>query len=202
MRIEPDLHDAYLGIGSFTYWRSRLTKDRWWLPTLKDEREEGIAMVKRAAEKSRYSKIAAQTQLVWILMKEQRYDEALALSSGLSEQYPDYRVFKWGWAEGLKHKREWDRAFRVYRDMLASYESDPESNHYGAIQCRWKIATISFEQKRYAETAAQCRRILSYDLDEGTRKRLKNKLGKVKKLLKRAERRLNSGKIAYERESP
>ena len=43
--------------------------------------------------------------------------------------------------------------------------------------------------------------MLSYDLDEATRKRLKDKLGKVRKLLKRAERRLNNGGIAYEKEA-
>ncbi|MCK5525952.1 MAG: hypothetical protein KAJ05_02305 [Candidatus Latescibacteria bacterium] len=190
VRIAPDLHDAQLGIGSFTYWRSRMMRKLRWLPVIQDEREEGIALVQRAAAKSRYSRIAARTQLVWILMKEGRYDEAIALSSGLSEQYPDYRVFKWGWAEGLKHKRAWDPALKVYREMLASYEADPQSNHYSAIQCRWKIATISFEQKQFAETVSQCRRILRYDLDEANQERLKDKLARVRRLLKRAEARL------------
>jgi tetratricopeptide (TPR) repeat protein len=190
VRINPDLHDAQLGIGSFIYWRSRMMHKLSWLPVIRDERKKGIALVQRAAAKSRYSRIAARAQLVWILMKEGRYDEAIVLSSGLSRRYPDCRIFKWGWAEGLKHKRAWGPALRLYREMLASYEADPQSNHYGAIQCRRKIAAISFEQKQYSETISQCRRILRYDLDEANQARLEDKLANVRKLLKRAQERL------------
>jgi len=59
--IERDslFYDAYLGLGSYLYWRSYLTRNFTWLPFFKDQREQGIAFIQKSFEKGVFSRWAA-----------------------------------------------------------------------------------------------------------------------------------------------
>lgn len=186
VELDSTLYDAYVGIGMVRYWKSRVTRGWRWLPWIKDERAQGIADLQLAAVKGRYFRTMAQYQLLWVFIHEGRYDEAIVLAQKLVRAYPKHRAFQWALAEALKHARAFEQALPIYNSLLASYEGDPGNNHYGAIECRRKIAWIAFQQGRYAETMAQCQRIASYSLDSITERRLKRKLQQTRQLLAKA----------------
>ena len=57
INIDPSLTDAYFGIGSYNYWRSRVTRFINWLPLISDKRESGILMVKKAIRETITNKL-------------------------------------------------------------------------------------------------------------------------------------------------
>lgn len=70
IKHNQELYDAHVGLGSYHYWASVVTKAFWWLPFIGDHREEGIKELKLAYEKSIFSSDAAANGLVWMYIQE------------------------------------------------------------------------------------------------------------------------------------
>lgn len=186
VEINPTLYDAYLGIGTYNYWRSRMTQKLSWLPFFPDRRKEGMAQLRLVAEKGQYGSVAAKSLLVWVYVEEKQYLKSVTLAKKLLDQYPDSRILLWGLATTFHKKGDMQEAKRLYERMLASYQSDLQNNKYSEILCRWEIANIDFKNRNYKECVSQCRQILAYKLEPDVRKRLKDKLEKTRNLLNQA----------------
>jgi len=180
---DPGLGDAYVGIGTYMYWRSRLTKEVLRVPIVKDEREEGIRLLRIASEQSRYSQTAARCQLVWILIKEERFTEASEIAQPLYAAYPQSSVVIFGCGAALLGAGDLVQAEKVYSEALQLYE-DKERPHPFALECRWGLAKIYFRQNEMSKAESQCRWILEHNRELGERGWSRGKLRQVGKLLK------------------
>jgi len=191
LRLAPQLWDAYLGLGTYHYWRSRMTRFLRWLPFISDEREEGIRELWLAARKGHFSSGAAKEGLVWIYIEEGEYGKALSLSEELCRRYPSGRSALWGMARALWGEGDWKGAEDVYRRILESVEAVELNNHFNAIECRYWIARSLYNRREYSDCIKECQAIFRYDPPPVVRKRLKERLEGAAQLLSQAQRLLS-----------
>jgi tetratricopeptide (TPR) repeat protein len=198
IKHDPGLYDAYVGLGSYHYWASVVTKAFWWLPFIGDNREEGMSQMKVACEKSSYSREAAANGLIWIYINEKRYGQAISLSEEMQKKYPEGKSFLWTLATAYYEKSDWTDALSLHQEILERIENQiggfpssgdhPENphNYYNHIECKYHIANCLFNLGRFEECILACEEIQNYPLDEKTRERQRDKLKGTKKLREKA----------------
>ena len=92
LEIDPANYDAYLGLGLFEYYCSKLTgavKILAWLIGFSGNSEKGIEYVTKAMTQGRYSEGAAKVFLAYAYIQyEGKLDEGVELAKTLRERYP------------------------------------------------------------------------------------------------------------------
>jgi tetratricopeptide (TPR) repeat protein len=187
LKRDPELYDAYVGLGSYHYWASVVTKAFWWLPFFGDRREEGITEMKLAFEKSIFSQDAAANGLIWIFINEKEYDQAISLAEKMQNKYSGGKSFLWGLATAYYEKFDWKDALFSYQEIVRRIQrgqNDPEglNNYYNLVECKFHIANCYFNLGKFKECILTCEEIQNYPLDEKTKERQKEKLKGAKKL--------------------
>ncbi|RQV92292.1 MAG: tetratricopeptide repeat protein [Calditrichaeota bacterium] len=179
--IEQDssLYDAWLGIGSYRYWKSARADFLLWLPFIPDERDEGIRMVYQAIEKGYFVEYVGKDQLVWMLLDYGRENEALALARENHLAFPGSRFFKWTLAAAAFRSREFDLSFRLYQELLDEIRNLPDSNHFNEIDCLVHLAEIEQIREDWLQAFRWSDEALRLNLDPEIRQRAKNKLKKA-----------------------
>jgi len=185
IEYNPELHDAYLGIGTFQYWVSTRLK---WLPFVSDSREEGIENIVKAVKYSDHSRYLAMHQLIYILLDFKKYDEALVYAKRVIEAYPESPFMGWAYAHTLYKMKKNEQALQAYKALLRLIEQCPAKNPMHWVACHVKMAEI---YKRLADTDScrnECELVLSrsYSEEELT-KPGKEKLEQARELLKACE---------------
>jgi len=198
VKHDPDLYDAYAGLGSYHYWASVVIPP-WagWLPFIGDKRKEGIAEMKLAHQRSIFSQDAAANGLIWIYINEKRFDQAISLAEKMQNKYPEGKSFLWALATAYYEKSDWTNAFALYQEILvriddqnnrfASSANNP-NNYYNQIECKFHIANCLFNLGKFDECILTCGEIQNYALDEQIKERQKDKLRMTKRLLERSRK--------------
>jgi len=198
IKHDPELYDVYVGLGSYHYWASVMTKALWWFPFIGDRRKEGITEMKLAQRKSIFSQDAAANGLIWIYINEKKFDQAISLAKQVQNKYPEGKSFLWALATAYYEKSDWANALLSYQEILgrieyqidasASNSNDPESpnKYYNRVECKFHIANCLFNLEKFEKCILACKEIQNYPLDEKTKERQKDKLRRIKKLLERA----------------
>ena len=190
IKHDPKIYDAYLGLGSYHFWASVITKAFWWFPFIGDHREKGISEVKLAYEKSIFSRGAAASGLIWIYIEEKKFDQAINLAQKMQSEYPQGKSFLWALAQAYYEKRDWHNALLKYQELLERIEKNNPSGDfdqsYNLIECRFYIANCLLSLVRYGECDSVCQEILNLPLDENIQKRQRSKLEKTQKLLEKS----------------
>jgi len=199
VKHDPDLYDAYAGLGSYHYWASVVIPP-WagWLPFIGDRREEGISEIKLAYQRSIFSQDAAANGLIWIYINEKKFDQAISLAENMQNKYPQGKSFLWALATAYYEESDWTNALFSYREILGRIENQidgstssgnhPENpnNYYNQIECKFHIANCLFSLGKLDECILTCEEIQNYTLDENTKERQKDKLNRTKRLLEKA----------------
>jgi tetratricopeptide (TPR) repeat protein len=191
MKQNPELYDAYVGLGSYHYWASVVTKAFWWLPFFGDHREEGMKEMKLAYEKSIFSSDAAANGLVWMYIQEKKFASALDLAQKMQDKYPEGKSFLWALAQAYYEKRDWNDALSKYQELLHKIENGSIlkelDQSYNLIECQFYIANCLFSLGRYGECASVCQKVLNLPLDDKVKKRQKSRLRTIQKLSEKAQ---------------
>ncbi len=151
-----DLHDIEYGIGSYLYWRSAMARVLKWLPGVRDEREEGIARLKRAQTEGVYTRTAASAALIEVYSNEKQYDSALVLAEKMLRAYPSNIQFQSARGRSLYGLGRYDDAERVWRVILARVEQGEFESRYQTAVARYWLARLYFQVGRYASCIAEC----------------------------------------------
>ena len=190
LKHDPELYDAYVGLGSYHYWASVVTKAFWWLPFIGDHREEGMKEMKLAYEKSIFSSEAAANGLVWMYIQEKKLNLAIDLALKMQSKYPEGKSFLWALAQVYYEKQDWNSALLKYQELLEKIESKNSNDFdqsYNKIECQFYIANCFFSLGKYKECANTCQQVLNLPLDEKIKKRQKSKLKGIQKLLEKSQ---------------
>ncbi|MDZ7345072.1 MAG: hypothetical protein ONA90_11235 [candidate division KSB1 bacterium] len=171
VKLEPQLYDAYLGIGTYKYYRSKLSKNFSWLPFVDDEREAGISMIRQAAAKGRYSRYAAINGLAWILLAENRPEEALTLVDSVLAFFPTSRFFLWGAAEAAYRTKRYEKAGQHYQQILSSLQEEKRLAPYLEIVGRTRLAKVYLAASRTEAACQELGRIAAITLPREDRER-------------------------------
>jgi tetratricopeptide (TPR) repeat protein len=151
--VEKDssFYDAYVGIGTYYYWRSRKTEFLHWLPFVRDDRALGISLVELAADRSAYNRFAAVSALVSILLDAERYAEVLQWSERGLASYPENRIYLWGKATALDRQKRAPEAVEAYQNLLANIVRSSAPHPYDEIVCRLNLAQCQLVLKDTSE---------------------------------------------------
>jgi tetratricopeptide (TPR) repeat protein len=192
LKRDPELYDAYVGLGSYHYWASVMTKAFHWLPFIGDDRELGIAEMQLALDKSVFSSTAAASGLVWMYIHEGDFDRAIDLAQKKQSEYRQGKSFLWPLAEAYYDKLDWIDALSTYQELLRRLEEEHQGEKidqsYNLVECRFFIARCLFGLGRYDQCDSVCQEILSYPLDDAIQKRQKDKLKKIRELSERCRK--------------
>lgn len=135
---DSQFFDIGLGLGSYRYWKSVKGKFLTWAFLLKNEKEEGIELVRLAVDSSEISSDAAVTSLIWIYLNEERYPEAIRLAESMHEKYPLGLTFVWALGETYRGMHDWRTAADYYRRILERLKSAP-GNYYNIIEASYYL---------------------------------------------------------------
>ncbi len=190
--IENDssFYDAYVGIGTYYYWRSRKTEFIRWLPFVKDDRALGIRMLIIGAEHSEYNRFAAMSALVSIYLDAENYKQAEAWSKRGLHSYPENRVFLWGLATALDRQNRFAEAVTAYSNLLENIVSVHAPHPYNEIVCRLNLVKSKASLNDTADVSHQLKKLLSYEacyFPENLQSRAKAKFEEARVLLSKFE---------------
>lgn len=175
------LYDLYFGLGTYKYYRSKLSRHFTWLPFVGDERAEGIEMIKTAMRKSRYSRYSAMSGLCWICIEEENYEEGLEIIQQALEEFPESRTFLWCAAKTAKKLELWDEAAGYYEKILFSLKIENVLSPYNEIICRVNLYEIYSKFEKYQQAKEQCEKILAINLNKADQKRLSKNFKTIQK---------------------
>ena len=177
--IDSTLYDAYLAIGTYKYYRGRLTRYVNWLPFVSDQSKEGLEMIHKAIEKGRYSRAAAINGLIWLDIDEKKYTRAIQTALKMLNEYPASRFFLWPLAGAYFKAGYYKKSNDVYRDLQDSYQNEEKNNHYNEMICGYKMMKANENLDKPEEVCEISNQLLAISLNDAVRKRLKDKLKEI-----------------------
>ncbi|NOY78360.1 MAG: hypothetical protein GXO76_10890 [Calditrichaeota bacterium] len=181
--LDSTVFDAYLGIGTYEYWRSRKTKFLKWLPIFPDRTKDGIRKIKLAFRKSRFARSVSLNELIWVEIDRGNWKAAIDYARQGLEQYPGSRFFLWPLAEAYFRGGFHHQAANAFADLLKTYEKETLSNHYNEAICAYKVAISAFFDHDYVRSKKYCEMFLSYARSPKIKKRLNRKKKEIRKIL-------------------
>jgi len=146
--LDSQLVDAYTGIGTYYYWKSRKIEFLTWLPFISDNREEGITFLERCARYGVYNRFAAMSALINIYIDAAEYEKAVEMSRTALSTYPENRIFLWGLATALERARQPNLALVAYERLLRAIVNDPRPNRYNELVCRLNFLSLKLQTNR------------------------------------------------------
>ena len=143
LEADPKAHDAMTGVGTYKYWKSRKMSFLTWSPLVDDDREEGIAILKKAEAHAVYTGAQASNSLIWIYIEEERYNDAIRVAQSVLKRFPMNRLFLWGLASAAEKKFDWRLAREAYQRIVQSLDGEVLERRYIEVQARAKLARMS-----------------------------------------------------------
>jgi len=197
--IEQDssFYDAYVGIGTYYYWRSRKTEYIRWLPFVKDDRELGIRLLKIGADRSEYNRFAAMSALVSIYLDMEQYGNVEEWSKRGLQAYPENRIFLWGKATALDRQHRSGEAGVAYAALLENILSAHAPHPYNEIVCRLNLVKSKMASNDTTDVVTHLEKLISYEacsFPASMQSRAKGKIDEARKLLATLEHRRTATK--------
>jgi len=187
---DPGYADAYLGVGTYKYWRSRATDFINWLPFIPDEKQEGIAMVRRAMNEGLFGREISRSTLAWILIDAGRPSEAVTLSLEGLKFYPGSRFYLWTLADGYLHTGQWRKAAATFQKLYDLIHAEQRNNHYNELGICKQMARC-YQNIREPKLALEwVERGLALTLDDEVKERRKKDVERLISLKASLEKQL------------
>ncbi len=143
VEIDSTLYEAYLGLGTYKYWRSTKLKFALWLPFVPDQREEGIRDIKHAMKSPSDSRYMALHQLIYILTDYGKYDEALRYAREGITAFPQSPFMWWAYAHTYFKAHRYLQALKTYSALLKLIEQNTPQDRSHWLACTVRLAEIN-----------------------------------------------------------
>ncbi len=140
LELDSTFWDAYIGLGSYYFHRSDKAGILRTIGLVSDKRELGLSMLKTCIEKGTFSSLAAKSQLTWLYIGQERYEDAISNARELLEMYPRRRAFLWSIGKAQIKSEHWTDAIVTYKTLLGSIREDKRNNRYNEIGCLHALA--------------------------------------------------------------
>jgi hypothetical protein len=177
LKADSNCIDAYIGLGSYHYWKSAKSEFINWLPVLvNDDKEKGLREMHVALERGWFTQGAAAAGLVAMNRHRKQFDSALALAREWQAVYPEGKAFLWGQAYCLFDLRRDAEALAVFDSLKARLAADTGQGWFNYIEVDFCRAELFDCLGDGARAAAIMDTVLAYPATEGERKRQKSRL--------------------------
>jgi tetratricopeptide (TPR) repeat protein len=182
LKMNPVFYDAYPGLGTYKYWKSKKTEFLKWLPFVHDDRIEGINYLEKAIANSSYNTYLAVNSLIWIYIDRKEFNKAIYISEKALEKYPASRFFKWGLGRAYEDVDR-AKAILIYNEILNSYTDQKNMNHYNEIILKHLMAQQYEKIGDKGKALKICNEILGIkNIAEYVKNKLGDRLDRVKEL--------------------
>ncbi len=161
VELDSTLYDAYAGVGTYYYWKSRKAEFLNW--ALGDRRYEGIRLLEIASQKADHNKYAALSALTAIYLDTGQPDLAAECARRGLQRYPDNRVFLWGLASAEDQAKDYTGAISTYERLLRNIVNARLTNPYNEIACRLDIVKDRLELQQTDGVVNQIDAILAFE---------------------------------------
>ena len=182
LELDPKLFDAYLGLGTYHFWKSAKTEFINWLPFVGDRKDDGVSELRLAVDSSRFSNDLALNSLVWIYLERKQPREALACAESLAVRYPDSRLVRWALAFSSYSAGRLHEAADHFGRLVTALEHDTTQNYFNLIECRYQRGKIFLSVHDTVAASEEFKRLLSYPVGTEVARRQKDKIGEARKL--------------------
>jgi tetratricopeptide (TPR) repeat protein len=150
--------DIYLGLGTYDYWRSAMTKILWWLPFFADEREKGIEETWIAVREGKFAIHEAEFALIRMYYNYKKYDDLFKIWETRSGEVNPSDPYGSYWVGlGYIEVKQYDRALDFFENILADYLRSPYYDPGGELMARYYIGLCFFGMNRLDEAERQLR---------------------------------------------
>jgi tetratricopeptide (TPR) repeat protein len=183
---DSTFYDPLVILGGYHYWSSVVTKIFHFLPFISDKRKKGIEELKKATEKSLFSRETAENALVWIYLKEKRFKEAVEICNRMLKKYPEGKTFLWGKATVYYESYDWVNAIKIYAEIVKKIEAQGKGNYFNIVECQYRIAQSFFNLGKFNECIKVCQEVKNLPLEKEIIQRQKDKLKELDELLERS----------------
>jgi tetratricopeptide (TPR) repeat protein len=194
LKEDPGYSDAYLGWGTYKYWRSRATDFINWLPLIPDEKDEGIEMVRQAMAEGLFGREISRSTLAWILIDAGRPSEAISLSLEGLDLYPGSRFYLWTLADGYKNTGQWRRAAAAYQELYDTIHQDSRNNLFNELGICKQMARCYQGMKNSEKALDWVKRGLELPLQGEVKERRKKDVERLLVMKADLEKKLQQGK--------
>lgn len=162
VKTDPNLYDAYYGLGLYDYYRSRFSQTLTFLPFFSDRREQGIQELKLCADRGLFASAGARTALMWILLDENRLEESEAMADWMVERYPPY----WdAWilkARIYEKQGKLDDVARSLTSALSLIETTVPKNRHDKARHQMGLADVLERLGKSSEAVPLYRAVLNW----------------------------------------
>ncbi len=133
LKADSTLYDLYLGLGSYHYWKTVKAGILRTVGIFKNDRRKGIDEIQLAVDSSLFSRDAALSAMIWIMINEKQYDSAIVLSRTMIKKYPEANSFYWPLAQSYFKSGRYEKSSDIYRMILDRQKVSP-GNYYNVIE--------------------------------------------------------------------
>jgi len=174
--------DALGMLGCYHYWTSSFSKRFWWLPFIKDRREQGITEILLAWNKARYMQFALKNSLLWIYYDDGQQQHALEVCDEVLKKYRGNRTFRFARICVLFKMQRYDEARLMATALLKEY-AQIEEVPVNLLSVKAKLAQILYTQKGQRSEADRLFDEIDRQIgkSEYLKRRLEKELGYLKK---------------------
>lgn len=174
--------DAYIGLGSYHYWKSAKSEFINWIPLIvRDDKEKGLAEMHVALERGWFTQGAAAAGLVAMNMHRKKYDSALVLAKEWQAVYPEGKAFLWGQAYALFGLERDAQALAVFDSLKARLRADSGQGWFNFIEVDYHRGELFARLGDSVRARAVMDTVLAYPASAEERKRQKDRLKAAEK---------------------
>jgi len=165
--LDPDMHDAYLGLGIFDYQAAVLPGILKFGARLlaKGNAPQGLARIQTTIDHGQFaSDQARQFLLTLLILFEKDYPRALTLNDRLLATYPDSPYYRFVRAVLLNDLGRWEESYDAVKALYADLSRDPaalERKHWVTVCGLWGRDCI--EARRLERASVWLTRALTHN---------------------------------------
>ncbi len=137
--IAPEFTDATLGDGLFNYWATVVSMNTKSIPNTGDNRQQGIAQMKRVEQQGIFLRPTATLALTYTWIEEGKRKQALETALRNQEKYPNNVINNQVLGRVYMYNSMYKEAEQTFKRVLAVDSENRRVHFYlGRLYIRWK----------------------------------------------------------------
>ncbi len=132
IEVDPEFYDAYVGRGAYRYAAAQNLGFLRWLPGV-PSKKQGWADLTLGLERAKFSRYAALSSMVWLVIQDENYELADSMVRAGLERFPNSRTFLMPKLALEKRTAQWKNARETALELLKQYKQLEFQNGYEVI---------------------------------------------------------------------
>ena len=157
LELNPDIYDAYYGLGLYNYWSSVKAK---FLGFFVGDKKRGVEQIKLAIEKGQFMKTSALFGLMVIHIHKKQFDEALKICLQLHKKYPKNPTLTYRIGRIYEEFKGWEKAKNYFFHLHEILSNTKYKSISFLIDCYYHLANCEFYLDNYKAANNYCEKAI------------------------------------------